>query len=172
VSTLRRKDGTSAETQGPARGYSWPPFEKGNTAAARHGAFSDRMIEERAAEIRAYLLGSFPYLAEDTFAEAMIRYCRAEARARMLHEYVMGLAERDGVEAVRPYLWTETSRAESNAQKFAQDLGLDPMGHARIARELGWAKQLAAGRAAAGVEKLRRLGTELRLLPGEDNTPS
>jgi hypothetical protein len=162
-----------AESHGPARGYSWPPFEKGNMVAARHGAFSERVIEQRAAEIRSYLTSSFPYLAEETFNEALLRYCRAEARSRMLHQYVMDVAETDGVQAVRPYLWTETSRAESNAQKFAQDLGLDPMGHARIARDLGWAKQLATGRAAAGIEKLQRIGGELRLLnPGKEERPS
>jgi hypothetical protein len=64
----------------PARGYSWPPFEKGNTlsvgnfGAVRHGAYSDRIITEKADHIRGLLLSSHPYLADETFSEAVLRY--------------------------------------------------------------------------------------------------
>jgi len=37
--------------QAGARGYSWPPFEKGNTASLTHGARSPRMIEPLAEAI-------------------------------------------------------------------------------------------------------------------------
>lgn len=138
-----RRDGTPTTETQPARGYSWPPFEEGNELSIRHGAFSQRRISARALEIRDALLVAYPYLADDVFMEALERYTREEARALLLHEYVMRVAEEQGVEAVKPYLWTEAARAAANAQRFAQDCGLDPTGHAHVARDLGLAK--AAG---------------------------
>ena len=48
---LVRKDGTTAETYGPARGYSRPPFRPGNMRNLRHGGYSDRVISAVAAEV-------------------------------------------------------------------------------------------------------------------------
>jgi hypothetical protein len=59
---LVRKDGTTAKSCGPARGYSWAPFKKGNFAAVTHGAFSPRMISARAAELREDLFARYPGL--------------------------------------------------------------------------------------------------------------
>ena len=36
-----RRDSTPVTERQPARGYTWPPFEKGNLVAVRHGALSD-----------------------------------------------------------------------------------------------------------------------------------
>jgi hypothetical protein len=43
---------------GPARGYSWPPFEKGNTVSLRHGMFAKRFrpLDEEEIEQTADLL--------------------------------------------------------------------------------------------------------------------
>ncbi len=35
---VARRGGGAGEG-GPARGYSWPPFEQGNTVSTRHGAY-------------------------------------------------------------------------------------------------------------------------------------
>ena len=43
-----RKDGTLSISYGPARGYSWKPFEKDNMAAVTHGAYSGRIIAAKA----------------------------------------------------------------------------------------------------------------------------
>lgn len=43
-----RKDGTASLSYGPARGYSWKPFEDGNLAAVTHGAYSERIIAAKA----------------------------------------------------------------------------------------------------------------------------
>lgn len=182
--TIVRKDGSVAQTYGDKRGYSWPPFEKGNTLGrkfekgntlgVRHGANSEAILSERASELRERLLETYEFLGAPVFNEALERYVRAEARSQLLHDWAMKVASgqirtarvksrpQTGIEAVPPYIWSEISRAESNAQKFAQDLGLDPIGLARIAKELGWAKQLAAGRVQDRIESLRRLGNELR----------
>ncbi len=157
-----RRDGTPSGGPRPARGYSWPPFEKGNTAAVKHGAKSPRLVAEKAEAIRAMLLERYEYLADPIFTEALRRYCRIEARAVMLGDYVMAKAEAEGVETVPPTLWTETTRADALAQKAAQDLGLDPTGHARVARDLGFAKSLGARLGAKQLESLASTGRELR----------
>jgi hypothetical protein len=50
----RRGDGTGHG--GPARGYSWPPFEPGNTASLKHGLSSERRIAPLARNHRRRLL--------------------------------------------------------------------------------------------------------------------
>jgi hypothetical protein len=127
----------------------------------RHGAFSERVISAAAMEIREALLERYPYLADATFSEAIVRYCRAEGRSQLLHEYVMAKAESEGVEAVKPYLWAEVSRAEANAAKFGADCGLDAAGHSRIARDLGLAQNI---RKEASNRNLSHLGERGRAL--------
>ncbi len=154
----------TTEGRGAASGYSWPPFEAGNVAALKHGATSPRTVAAKAAEVRAQLLEQFAYLAEDIFAESVERYCRAEARAVLLHDHIERVAAEQGVEAVRPYLWQEAARAEGNAQKFASDCGLDPAGHARIARDLGVARSIGQKLAGDSLVSFAAEGRKLRQL--------
>jgi hypothetical protein len=49
-----KRSGTAAQGAGhggPARGYSWPPFEPGNQVALRHGAYAMLTLRPRATEI-------------------------------------------------------------------------------------------------------------------------
>lgn len=152
---------SETETQG-ARGYSWPPFEPGNTAAVKHGTRSLRLIRERADEIRDMLLTQYPYLAEPQFAASILRYCRLEARARMLDTYVTEKAQAEGIEAVKPYLLAEATRADLAAQKAGQDCGLDATGHARIAERLGLATAYGRSALARSGPPLGERGRALR----------
>jgi hypothetical protein len=145
-----------------ARGYTWPPFEPGNTVSLRHGAFSHRVISEAGQQIRHALLESYPYLADDAFVEAIDRYCRAEARAQLLHDYITEKVDTEGVEAVKPYLWAEAGRAEANAQKFGSECGLDAAGHAKIARDLGLARNIQRDANARRTDELAATGRALR----------
>lgn len=158
----RRRDGTPASSPSPARGYSWPPFEEGNTVAVRHGADSPRLVADKAQAVRALLLEKYPYLADDAFTEALERYVRVEARALMLNDYITEKVAKDGVEKVPATLWTEATRADALAQKCGQDCGLDPTGHARIARDLGFAKSVGAQFGTKKLEQLAATGRELR----------
>jgi hypothetical protein len=169
VSDQKRRDGTPVTEPSPARHYSWPPFQPGHTLSLRHGAFSDRTISARALEIRELLLERYPYLADDAFMEAVQRYTRAEARALLLHTFIMEKVESDGVEAVRPYLWAEARGADALAQKCGQDCGLDPAGHAKIARDLGMAASVRGQHAALQLERLTAEGQRLALLRTGDN---
>lgn len=143
-----------------ARGYSWPPFERGNVVSVKHGANSDRLVTPKADELREALAETCPWVTE-VDAAAVGRYCRAEARAVMLHDYCMTKAEGEGVDAVPRSLWQEASRAESNAAKFAQDLGLDPAGRARVLRDLANVRYLNPDNGLSGIagsaRRFRRL---------------
>ena len=152
---------TATSEARPARGYAWPPFEKENLVSVRHGAFSGRIISERAAQVRELLLDRFPYLGDLVFLEATERYCRAEARAQILHSFIMETAETEGVEKVKAYLWTEASRADALAAKTGSDLGLDPRGHSAISRDLGLAAGLRQERSALQIDKLQAEGRRL-----------
>ncbi|MCU1490707.1 MAG: hypothetical protein JWM85_2112 [Acidimicrobiaceae bacterium] len=151
----------------PKRGYTntHPPFEAGNLAAAKHGAFSLRSITAGGLAVRAALFERCPWMVADVDDEALERYCRAEARARMLDEYIQGVIEQRGVEAVKPYLFSEARGADANAQKFAQDLGLDPAGRSRIARDIGMARKLFEPEGNA-ITALGIQGRKLRQLRG------
>lgn len=145
-------------TPRPARGYSWPPFEPGNLAGVRHGVRSERIVAAAQQSVADALLEECPWMA-DVDRGALERYARAEARARLLDAYIARKTEDGNVEAVKPWVWSEATRADALAQKAAQDLGLDPTGRARLARDLGWAKRLAA---TDGVAELAHRGRALR----------
>jgi hypothetical protein len=117
---------------GPARGYSWPPFEPGNLKALRHGANSPRLIAEKAREVHAALLDVAPYLAEPKFLPAVNRYLQAAAREALLHDHVSRVSAGQGPGAVPSRTWEQATAAARLAAKLATDLGLDPIGHARI----------------------------------------
>lgn len=166
-SVSTRRDGTPAAEPQAARGYSWAPFQPGHTLTVRHGTRSQRLVAERAEQVRAQLLEAHEFLGEPIFAEALERYCRVEARARMLDEYVVEKAISEGVESVPPYLWTEATRADALAQKAAQDCGLDPTGFARAARDLGFAKTLSQRTRTARAADLASQGSALRAARGD-----
>jgi hypothetical protein len=137
-------------------------------AHLKHGAFSDRVISEHAAQIRELLLANYPYLGDLIFVEAIERYSRAEARAELLHTFIMETAAAEGVNAVRAYLWSEATRADALAAKCGSDLGLDPRGHSAISRDLGLAAGLRTERSALQVEKLQAEGRRLAALKEGD----
>src|SRR5438552_3977803 len=50
------RHGNGAGSGGPARSYSWPPFEKGHTFSTKHGATSERRIRPLARNHRRRVL--------------------------------------------------------------------------------------------------------------------
>ena len=144
---LVRKDGTTSLSWGDNKPVTRQPSELEMADPQR-----------RADEIRAQLQDRFPYLAQDIFAEAIVRYARAEARAQLLTDYANAIIEKHGVMAGVPKvknIWAEIARAEANAAKFGQDCGLDPAGHAKLAKDLGWAKRLGQ-EAVSGLSEVGR----------------
>lgn len=161
---LNRGDGTGVagdrRSPAPARGYSWDPFEAGNTAAEVHGARSERRVAPLAAEIErdARALPTWPeYLTEPTYGAAVAAWCRAEAVVELLWRW---LAEQDPLDALASTSETTTeveefrggsrsrskgrrvesvlaqlARWEATAARQRQRLGLDPLSRARLGRD-------------------------------------
>ncbi len=136
--TLVRRDGSEAQSYGPARGYSWPPFDKGNTASLITGHESPRVVEARAEQARKGLIDLAPWLNQPEYAPAVTRFLRAEARALLLHEHIAKTATEKGTAAVPSRTWEQATAADRLAAQLGNVLGLDPLGRARL-------QQLAAG---------------------------
>jgi hypothetical protein len=114
----------------------WPsghdPFEAGNEVAVKHGGYSERYIAAKAAEVHAELLDLAPYLREAKFIPAVNRYLQAAAREALLHGHIVKLCDEKGPGAVPSRVWEQATAAARLAAKLGSDLGLDPLGHARI----------------------------------------
>lgn len=106
-----------APGKGPARGYSWAPFTEGNSISTRHGAYSPRLVGERAELVRADLLRSRPDLADDPEALLPLElYCRAVAREELSHEGIERMAANGPIS-------TRLLEAASAAARVARELG-------------------------------------------------
>jgi hypothetical protein len=162
------------EGRGPARGYSWSPFQPGHELSMKHGARSPRKIEPLAAELVAGLLESRPEL--EAYPEAVWAWGRAEARCVLLSEWIAsrGLIDPE-TDQPMPGLKSLLS-FENQAANFRAILGLDPTSEARLAKE-----RADATRGAVDLERLRERGREARLVadharrgaleaPGPDGT--
>ena len=137
----------------PSRGYSWPPFQPGHTLSLKHGADSDRAIAARAEEIHGALLDAAPYLDEPRFLPAVSRYLQAAARETLLHQHIVETSEAKGPAAVSSRLWEQATAAARLSSKLGSDLGLDPIGHARIR-----ALSVGAEATQAGLSELQDRG--------------
>jgi len=134
----------------PARGYSWPPFEKGHTASLVHGAYSERAIAERAEQVHERLLEVAPWVDQDHFAPSVHRYVQATAREQLAHEHLMAS------DKLSPRLLEAATAAARLAWSMGDALGLTPAGHAKL-------KMLVAGgeHAEASLADLRDEGREI-----------
>jgi hypothetical protein len=140
----------SAFVPSPARGYSWPPFERGNTASMRHGAFSDRKVDPLVRELVAGLLEDRPELGR--YPETVMAWGRAEARCLLLHDWVVEhcLVTADGT---TPAPLRYVAQFERLALELRARLGLDPRSEAELVRD-----QAEATRSAVDLEGLRERG--------------
>lgn len=153
-----------SESKGPARGYSWPAFESGNTAAVTHGAKSPALVEPLAAELAAGVVALAPWLAAPEFVHAVRAWGRAEARCELLDRW---LAERGPLdEDGKPRPAAEfLIRAERLAGELRRSLGLDPASRARLMRDASDAELNSANRSAV-IERGRRALDDAGRSPG------
>jgi hypothetical protein len=131
----------------PARNYSWAPFAKGHELSTRHGAFSDRRVAPRAAELIGAVLqiaaaegSTVPYLADATYQPALTAWARAEAQQDLLEQYLDNLGgpidERGKVRPAADLL----ERVARRAERMRTRLGLDPLARGSLARDLAMAQ--------------------------------
>jgi hypothetical protein len=136
----------------PARGYSWPPFEKGNDIgpraepgnqlALRHGAYSPRKVDPLAEQLVHGILElveespeRLGYLAAPEFRPALWSWARTEARVQLLHEFLLdegGDLDADGITRPAAELLV---RLEKAAESLRTRLGMDPLSRARLGRD-------------------------------------
>jgi hypothetical protein len=142
----------SAFVPSPARGYSWPPFERGNTASMRHGALSERKVDPIAAQLAAELLRDRPDL--ERFPEAVAAWSRVESRCLLLESWFAerGLLDADGKATASEKLLSSSERL---AMSLRERLGLDPRSEAELANA-----QADAARNVVDLDALRRRGRE------------
>jgi hypothetical protein len=117
----------------PARGYSWPPFEKDNEVGLRHGAFSKRRIEPVAAELIVGVLAERPDLQR--FPEALAAWADSEARAWLIRDYLneRGMFGAGGASTEGALKWLVAFDKRAEAGRKA--LGLDPRSELELRRE-------------------------------------
>lgn len=126
----------------PARDYSWPPFEKGNTAALRHGARSERRLAPIAEKLITQLLEQRPDLDDPRYAANLNAWGYAEA-ANVLYR---AFADKHGVvdEHGNPLGFiARWQRSESQAEQRRRELGVGPVAEMKLAVARGEARLLA-----------------------------
>jgi hypothetical protein len=107
-------------------------FQPGNVVALKHGAYSERSIAERAELVRPLLYEVCPWLHPTQDVIAVNRFLRAESRALILHDYITGLVDGKGAQAVPQRVWEQATAADNLAAKLGSALGLDPTGRAKL----------------------------------------
>jgi hypothetical protein len=115
---------------GPARGYSWPPFQPGNKVRLRHGARDPALVEPRARELVPSILEANPHLDAGRDGAAVYRYAVALARIERVYRWLseqpdpVFADERAGaVHAV----YERLERWERQAERAEQQLAIGPL---------------------------------------------
>lgn len=149
-----------SEGKGPARGYSWPPFQPGHELSMRHGAWSPRKVDPLAEQLAEELLADegVAYLRQPRWAAAVAAWARCEARITLVSEYLVGLAgvgqlgdlEDPRVTAAYRLL----DRWEAAATQQRGRLGLDPLSASRIGRDVAQGRQADAATIMAELHRL------------------
>jgi len=127
-------------TRPPARRYSWPPFEKGNQAGVKSGAYGTIKRDELAETLRPTLAEPVDALPWITDADSAEKDCwlRHEATLRLLYdELARRMAENDGrVTESDKWLLERIGTAENNAQRSRDRLLLNPLHRFRAGRDV------------------------------------
>lgn len=118
----------------PARDYSWPPFERGNTDARKHGAYRETEIVPLAGSIAEVEAQAAPWLGVQAFGGHLTQLARAEAISELLWRYVAehGPLDEDGNPRAALAM---LDRWMGRAGRLRGEAGLTPA---------AWAKQLAS----------------------------
>lgn len=150
----KRKDGSDTL---PARGYSWEPFLPDHLKSLVHGARSPRIVEAVARIVKSEVVDEAPWLLSPIFGDSLERYCRAEARARLLTDHIFRVSDESGPAKVPMLLWDAASRSDSVANRAAESLGLTALSRARLA-QLTTTTEVAA----RGLDDLAGVGKQIR----------
>jgi len=125
-------DTASATPVAPA--WQRPPFEPGNTAAATHGAHSDRMVAPIAQRWVEIAREQAPYLQDPSYEPALLSWARFEAKCDLLHAWLdeHGMFDEHG--NVAPAA-KRLERYEGRAASLRATLGMDPVSRAKLQKD-------------------------------------
>ena len=114
-----------------ARGYSWAPFQPGNTASVKHGAWSARSWRPLADAIAAELVEVAPWAAKDSYSSTVAAWSRTEAQIQLLQNYLAEheLLDEEGAPRGAAHLLV---RLEAQAMSLRTELGLSPLALSRL----------------------------------------
>jgi hypothetical protein len=93
VTGEQRISESPARVGGPARGYSWPPFEPGNAVSVRHGAYATLQLNPRAQEIAGWLGEQMGDAFDPKFSAAIETAALAFARVERAMGPLLELSE-------------------------------------------------------------------------------
>lgn len=135
MSTDSATESTPAELdQRAARGYSWPPFERGNTAALKHGAASPTLIQPLADAFVAQLQAVATWATLPPFAGTVESWAWAEGQAHLLRRYLEEHGHLDAEGEERPAS-RMLDRIEGRLSKLRDQLGLNPAALGKIVKD-------------------------------------
>jgi hypothetical protein len=141
---------------GPARGYSWPPFEKGNTAAVRSGFWASPLLREHdreeVAEIEASLRELMPVYAPAFAPMVEQAACRLWRQRRAYRDLSENGLVRDGQPAP---LLVDLAKLERQIARDLVELGMTPRSGAALGVEIAAAQRI-------GSELVERYGGRAR----------
>lgn len=127
----------------PARGYSWRPFDKANTAAVKSGAYSPRKVAEFAEALRPTLAGpleSCPWIEETDGAEVTDWLEREAMKNMLMGELARRMAENGGRLAdADKWLLERIGAAQNRVQASRDRLLLNPLYRFRAGRDVAGA---------------------------------
>jgi hypothetical protein len=107
-----------------------------------HGASSEVVVTTRAKDLFDVLQHTYPWI-ENVDRIAVEQYCRAEARARLLNEFVMDmLMTAESHKQLNAAVLAQATRADEVAMRAAAAVGLSPEGRMKIAKDAGFASAL------------------------------
>ena len=128
---------------GPARGYSWPPFEPGNQASLRSGFYlSPALREEHRAEVEALaesLAAALPDYNGGTFGVQVAQLALKLWRQGRAYAYLAerGLTREDG--SAQPLL-VDLAKLENGIARDLDALGLNPRSRAALGLDVARAE--------------------------------
>lgn len=134
----------STETA-PARRYSWPPFEPGNSvgerfedgnqAARTHGAYSDAVIAPRARELAEVILDANPHLDAVRDSAGVWRYAKTMSKIDHIEAYLGEQSDPVFVDRAKGTIHPVVAlllALESRADKAEERLAIAPLTRAKL----------------------------------------
>jgi hypothetical protein len=120
--------------------YRWRQFQPGDEVRLEHGARSKRRVDPVAAELVEALLADRPDLA--AYPEAVWGWARAEARCLLFADWHAQVGYLDEAGNVRG--GGHVAKAETQAARLRERLGLDPVADVQLQRAKAEAVALVA----------------------------